>query len=251
MIKVLIHGSHGQMGVEVRKLLESEKSMTSVVFVDSFAAAGETGSVYTSIMDSAEEVDVIIDFSNPLLIDELLDYVEERNIPVVLCTTGLSDAQLNRVEIVSEKVAIFKSANMSVGVNSIIKLLQDATKMLKPMGYDIEIIEKHHNLKVDAPSGTALAMADAMNGILGNEYIYNYDRSKVRESRSEKEIGISVVRGGTIVGEHEVIFAGLDEVIEIKHSAYSKSVFAKGAIEAAKFLVGKPTGMYTMSDLIK
>ena len=175
----------------------------------------------------------------------------EKQIPVVLCTTGLSEEQLKKVEETSKKVAVLKSANMSLGVNMLLKLLQDATKVLAPVGFDIEIVEKHHNQKVDAPSGTALAMADSMNEVMENAYTYNYDRSQVRQKREKKEIGISAVRGGTIVGEHEVIFAGEDEVIEFKHTAYSKAVFAKGAVEAGKFLKGKGAGLYDMSDVIQ
>ena len=190
-------------------------------------------------------------FSNAAAVDGLLDYCVEKQVPVVLCTTGLSEEQLKKVEETSKKVAVLKSANMSLGVNMLLKLLQDAAKVLAPAGFDIEIVEKHHNQKVDAPSGTALAMADSINEALDNEYRYTYDRSQVREKREKKEIGISAVRGGTIVGEHEVIFAGEDEVIEFKHTAYSKAVFAKGAVEAGKFLKGKGAGLYDMSDVIQ
>lgn len=250
MIKVMLHGSHGKMGTEVRKLLESEDTMTAVVGIDTSKNSKSDMPIYSDILASKEEVDVIIDFSNALLVDKLLDYVEKKEIPLVLCTTGLSKEQLDKVEKVSKKVAILKSANMSLGINTLIKLLQEATRILNPVGYDIEMIEKHHNLKVDAPSGTALALADAMNEVLNNEYSYNYDRSNVRDKRIKKEIGISAIRGGTIVGEHEVIFAGVDEVIEIKHTAFTKGVFAKGALEAGKFLVDKPAGLYSMSDLM-
>lgn len=246
----MIHGSHGKMGTEVRKLIENEESMVAVVGVDTFAKEESPLPICAKIKDCKERVDVIIDFSNALLIDGLLDYVESNGVPLVLCTTGLSEEQLQRVDNVSEKVAILKSANMSLGINTLIKLLQEAARILNPAGYDIEMVEKHHNLKVDAPSGTALALADAMNEVLDGEYQYNYDRSGVREKRKRNEIGITAIRGGTIVGEHEVIFAGTDEVIEIKHTAYSKGVFAKGAVEAAKFLAGKPAGMYDMSHLI-
>jgi 4-hydroxy-tetrahydrodipicolinate reductase len=169
----------------------------------------------------------------------------------VLCTTGLSQEQLQRVEQVSEKVAVLKSANMSLGVNMLLKLLQEATNILAPAGFDIEIVEKHHNQKVDAPSGTALAMADSINEALDGSCNYVYDRTSERRKREKKEIGISAVRGGTIVGEHEVIFAGEDEVVEFKHTAYSKAVFAKGAVEAGKFLKGKGAGLYTMQDVIQ
>ena len=185
-----------------------------------------------------------------MAVDKLLDYAKNKKIPVVLCTTGLTPNQINKVAETSKDVAILKSANMSLGINTIMKLLKDAANIFAPAGFDIEIVEKHHNQKVDAPSGTALALADSINEARNNEYEYVYDRSQVRKKREKKELGISAVRGGTIVGEHEVIFAGVDEVIEIKHTAYSKSVFAKGAVEAAKFLAGKKNGMYDMSDVI-
>ena len=162
----------------------------------------------------------------------------------------LSEEQLAKAEKAAEKTAVLKSANMSLGINLLLKLLKDAAKVLAPAGYDIELVEKHHNQKLDAPSGTALALADSVNEALGNEYHYVYDRSTVRQKRDAKEIGISALRGGTIVGEHEVIFAGTDEVIEFKHTAYSRSVFGKGAVEAAKFLAGKESGMYDMSDVV-
>ena len=183
--------------------------------------------------------------------DELLKYGVERQIPMVLCTTGLSPEQLEAVEAASQKVAVLKSANMSVGVNMLLKILQEAAKVLAPAGFDIEIVEKHHNQKVDAPSGTALALADAVNEALDDAYTYKYDRSQDRKKRDRYEIGISAVRGGTIVGDHDVIFAGTDEVVTFSHRAYSKAVFGKGAVQAAKFLAGKPAGHYQMSDVIE
>ena len=168
----------------------------------------------------------------------------------MLCTTGLSEGQLQKVAEASKKTAVLKSANMSLGINLLLKLLQDAAKVLGPAGYDVELVERHHNQKLDAPSGTALALADSVNQALNNEYHYVYDRSQIRQKREKKEIGISAVRGGTIVGDHEVIFAGTDEVIEFKHTAYSRSVFAKGAVEAGKFLAGKAPGMYDMGDVV-
>ena len=196
------------------------------------------------------EADVVVDFSNAAAVDGLLAYCRAKNLPVVLCTTGLSEEQLAKVEETAKETAVLRSANMSLGINLLMKLLQDAAKVLAPSGFDVELVEKHHNQKLDAPSGTALALADAVNAALNQEYTYNYDRSKERKKREKKEIGIAAVRGGTIVGEHEVLFAGTDEVIEFKHTAYSRSVFAKGALEAAKFLAGKPSGMYDMSDVI-
>ena len=157
---------------------------------------------------------------------------------------------MEQIREAGKKVAVMKSANMSLGVNMLLKLLKEAARTLAPAGFDIEIVEKHHNRKVDAPSGTALAMADSMNEALGNVYTYQYDRSQRQEKRDPQEIGISAVRGGSIVGEHEVIFAGMDEIVEFKHTAYSRGIFAKGAVQAAKFMAGKPAGFYDMSDVI-
>lgn len=178
-------------------------------------------------------------------------YCVSRQIPVVVCTTGLSGEQDALLKTSSEKVAVLKSANMSLGVNTLMELLQTAAKVLAPAGFDMEIVEKHHNQKLDAPSGTAIALADSMNEALDEAYSYKYDRSQERKKRDKYEIGIQAVRGGNIVGEHEVIFAGTDEVITFKHTAYSKAIFGKGAIEAAKYLAGKPAGFYGMADVIK
>ena len=206
--------------------------------------------VFRTLEECTVPADVIIDFCSAKAIDGHTRDLVNHQIPVVVCTTGLSPEQTARVKEISSGVAVLKSANMSLGINMLLKLLKEAALTLAPAGFDIEIVEKHHNQKVDAPSGTALALADSMNEALDNRYVYKYDRSQVREKRSRDEIGISAVRGGNIVGEHEVIFAGVDEVIEFKHTAYSKTVFAKGAIEAAKFLAGKPAGFYDMSDVI-
>ena len=206
--------------------------------------------MFKSIKECDVKADAIIDFAVTAAIDDLLDYAVETKTPVVVCTTGLSAQQLDKVNEASKSVAVLRSANMSLGINTLMKVLKIATDVLAHRGFDIEIVEKHHNQKVDAPSGTALALADCINQELNNEYDYTYDRSNVREKRKKNEIGISAVRGGTIVGEHEVIFAGTDEVIEIKHTAYSKAIFAKGAIDAAKFLAGKEAGMYNMADVI-
>lgn len=250
MIRAIMHGCNGKMGRVITGLVKGDKEIEFVAGVDAYTAVPNEYPVFTSIDQCDVEADVIIDFSNASAVDGLLDYCVEKQVPVVLCTTGLSAEQLEKVEVASKKVAVLKSANMSLGVNLLIKLLKDAAKVLGPAGYDIELVEKHHNQKVDAPSGTALALADSINEALDNEYTYVYDRSQVREKRSQKEIGISAVRGGTIVGDHEVIFAGTDEVIEFKHTAYSKAVFGKGAVEAAKFLAGKAAGRYDMSDVI-
>ena len=214
------------------------------------ARSRPSGRIFPSLAKCNVKADGIIDFSNAAAVDELLDYCETKEMPVVLCTTGLSEAQLAKVDKVAQSTAVLKSANMSLGINTLMELLRKAALVFGPAGFDMEIVEKHHNQKVDAPSGTALALADSMNEALDNAYNYKYDRSQERVKRDKHEIGISAVRGGTIVGEHEVIFAGQDEVIEFKHTAYSKAVFAKGAVEAAKFLAGKPAGRYEMSDVI-
>ena len=219
--------------------------------VDARAQALNDYPVFGDISECDVEADVVIDFSNAAAVDHLLDWCQEKQMPVVLCTTGLSGEQLQRVEEAAGRTAVLKSANMSLGVNLLMKLLQDAAKVLAPEGFDMEIVERHHNQKVDAPSGTAIALADALNGALEGDYEYVYDRSGQRKKRDSHEIGISAVRGGTIVGEHEVIFAGEDEVIEFKHTAYSKALFAKGAVAAAKFLAGKGPGRYDMSDVIQ
>ena len=250
MVKMIMHGCNGKMGQTISRIVKEDAGAVIVAGVDKYTGITNDYPVFESIEKCDVEADVIIDFSNAAAVDGLLDYCVEKNVPVVLCTTGLSETQLDKVRGTSEKVAVLKSANMSLGVNMLLKLLKDATSILAPAGFDIEIVEKHHNLKVDAPSGTALAMADSMNEVLNQEYIYTYDRSKERKKREKKEIGIMAVRGGTIVGEHEVIFAGEDEVIEFKHTAHSKAVFAKGAIEAGKFLKGKGAGMYDMKDVI-
>ncbi len=250
MTRIIMHGCNGKMGQVITGICRDDADATIVAGVDVVDNRQNGYPVFTDINDCNVEADVIIDFAAAAAVDKLLEYAVAKKIPVVLCTTGLSPEQLNKVRQASQEVAVLKSANMSLGINTIMKLLKEAANVFAPAGFDIEIVEKHHNQKVDAPSGTALALADSINEARNNEYEYVYDRSQVRQKRGKKELGISAVRGGTIVGEHEVIFAGMDEVIEIKHTAYSKSVFAKGAVEAGKFLAGKPAGMYDMADVI-
>lgn len=250
MTKLMMHGCNGVMGQVITKIIEETDDAVMAAGVDRQDDGHNDYPVYTNLSDCKEEIDAIIDFSAAPAVDGLIDYAVERQIPLVLCTTGLSDEQLAKVEEASKKVAILRSANMSLGINTLFKLLKSMTKLLADAGFDIEIVEKHHRRKLDAPSGTALALAEAANEPLNNEYEFVYDRSQRREQRPKKEIGISAVRGGTIVGEHEVIFAGQDEVIELKHTAYSRAVFAKGAVSAALYLAGKPAGMYDMSDVI-
>ncbi len=250
MTKIIMHGCNGKMGQIITNLLKSDEEAVIVAGVDPYDNGQNSYPVFPKINDCNVEADVIIDFASEKAIDGLLDYVLEKSVPAVICTTGMFEEQLKRVKETSKQVAILKSANMSLGINMLFKLLQEATQILSPAGFDIELVEKHHNQKVDAPSGTALALADAIKEVLPDDYYYKYDRSQERSKRDPKEIGISAVRGGTIAGIHEVIFAGEDEVIEFTHTAYSKSVFAKGAIEAAKFLAGKPAGYYDMRDVI-
>ena len=250
MIKILMHGCNGRMGQMISGLVRDEEEMMIAAGVDTYQGVSNEYPVFGSIDACDDDVDVVIDFSNAAAADAVMEYCAKRQIPLVFCTTGLSEEQLQKLEDTAKQTAVLKSANMSLGINLLLKLLKDAAKVLAPAGYDIEIVEKHHNQKLDAPSGTALALADSINEAMDGSYVYTYDRSQVRRKREKKEIGISAVRGGTIVGEHEVLFAGLDEVIELKHTAYSRSVFGKGAVEAARFLAGTPAGMYDMSDVI-
>ncbi|WP_409015384.1 4-hydroxy-tetrahydrodipicolinate reductase [Anaerostipes caccae] len=250
MIKVMMHGCNGAMGQVISGIIEESESAVMAAGVDFKDDGHNPYPVFKNLEDCNVDVDVIIDFSSSKATDRLLSYVAEKQIPLVLCTTGLSEEQLKKVEETSKKTAILRSANMSLGVNILLKLVNTAAKVLADADFDIDIVEKHHKLKVDAPSGTALALADAVNEALHNEYEYVYDRSQRRIRRPKKEIGISAVRGGTIVGQHDVIFAGQDEVIEFHHMAYSKAIFGKGAVSAAIYLAGKPAGMYDMSDVI-
>lgn len=250
MVKVIMHGCNGHMGQVITGMLKEDPEAEIVAGIDLLDNRDNGYPVYTNIWDCDVKADVIIDFCSAKAADALLDYSAARQIPVVLCTTGLSEEQLQKVEETSKKVAVLKSANMSLGINLLMKLVKEAAQKLAPAGFDMEIVEKHHHFKVDAPSGTALALADSINEGLDNAYHYVYDRSQRREQRDAKEIGISAIRGGTIVGEHDVIFAGTDEVITFQHTAYSKSLFAKGAVAAAKFLAGKEPGWYQMADVI-
>ncbi len=250
MTNVIMHGCNGKMGQTIVGLIADDDEIVLAAGVDAYDEGKNSFPVFKNIKDCNVKADVIIDFSAAPAVDELLDYCVEQQIPCVLCTTGLSDAQLKKVEEASKKTAILKSANMSLGINMLMKLLKEAALVLAPAGFDVEIVEKHHKLKVDAPSGTALALGDSVNEALNKEYEYVYDRSQRREKRPQKEIGFSAVRGGTIVGEHDVIFAGADEVVTFSHTAYSKAVFGKGAVQAAKFLKGKLAGLYSMSDVI-
>ena len=250
MVRAIMHGCNGAMGQVISGIAAKDEEISIVVGIDMRTEQKNDYPVFASLNECKVEADVVIDFSNAAAVDELLDWCAEKKMPVVLCTTGLSEVQLAKVEETAEKTAVLRSANMSLGINMLLKLLKEAAQILAPAGFDIEILEKHHNQKVDAPSGTAIALADSINEAMGNTYHYKYDRSAIREKRDAKEIGIQAIRGGTIVGEHDVIFAGQDEVITFNHTAYSKAIFAKGAVQAAKFLAGKPEGRYDMADVI-
>ena len=225
MVRVIMHGCNGVMGQVITKMAKDMDGLTIVAGIDLKNDKENGYPVYPSLEECKEEADVVVDFASPKAADHLKE--------------------------TAEKTAVLRSANMSLGVNLLLKLVQDAAKVLAGAGFDIEIVEKHHNQKKDAPSGTALALADSMNEALGDQYHYVYDRSSVHEKRDPKEIGIASVRGGSIVGDHDVIFAGKDEVITFNHTAYSKAIFAKGALEAAKFLAGKEPRLYDMSDVVQ
>ena len=250
MTKIIMLGCNGRMGQMITDMVKQDDECMIVAGIDIVDNRDNGYPVYTKLADCDVEADAIIDFTSATDFESRMDYAVDKQIPIIECSTGLSEEQMDYLKKASEKVAVLKSANMSLGINTLFKLLQDAAKVFASAGFDIEIVEKHHNQKLDAPSGTALALADSMKEVLEDDYFYRYDRSQLRQKRDPKEIGISAVRGGTIVGEHEVIFAGEDEVIEFKHTAHSKAVFAKGAVEAAKFLAGKPAGMYDMRDVI-
>ena len=245
-----MHGCNGHMGQVISGLIAQDTDAQIVAGIDLCDNQKNDYPVFTDIKACDVQADVMIDFSSFRATDGVLEYCREKKLPLVLCTTGLTEEQLAKVKEYSKDVAILRSANMSLGVNTLMKLIQDAAKVLATAGFDMEIVEKHHKLKCDAPSGTALALADSLNEAMGEKYHYVYDRSQVHQQRDELEIGISAVRGGTIVGDHDVIFAGPDEVVTLSHRAYSKTVFGKGAVEAAKFLAGKPAGMYDMQNVI-
>lgn len=251
MVKIIMNGCNGHMGQVISRIVEQDAEAEIVAGIDIADNRQNSYPVFTDIEACDAEADVLIDFSSVKATDAMLAYCAKRKLPAVVCTTGLSEEQIARIAETSKETAVLRSANMSLGVNLLLKLIQEAAKVLAPAGFDMEIVERHHNLKVDAPSGTALALADSLNEAMDSEYHYVYDRSREKKRRDGKEIGISAVRGGTIVGDHEIIFAGTDEVIEFRHTAYSKAIFAKGAVWAAKFLAGKTAGMYDMSDVIQ
>ena len=249
MTKIVLVGINGKMGQVICRIIDSYDNAEIVCGVDINTEEKNGVPVYSDFNDVKEDCDVIIDFSHPSSLDSTLNYAVRENKGVVIATTGYNSEGILKIKNAAEKIPVFFSANMSLGVNLIIELAKKATAILSE-GFDIEIVEKHHNQKIDAPSGTALAIADAINGVCNNSNDYVYDRHSSRKKRGKKEIGIHSVRGGTIVGEHEIIFAGTDEIIEIKHTAMSKEIFAVGAVKAAVYLKDKTAKLYNMNDLI-
>lgn len=249
MTKILLSGCSGKMGRVIEDLTKGYENCEIVGGIDLVDDGTLSFPVFTSPDKVNVKADVIIDFSHPSCLVGVVSYAAENKIPLVVCTTGLTAEQKNFMYSKSNETAIFFSANMSIGINLLADLAKKATSVLED-NFDIEIVEAHHNRKLDAPSGTALYIADCINEACKEQKEYTYDRHSVRKKREKSEMGIHSIRGGTIVGEHTVIFAGNDEIIEIKHTALSRDVFAEGAIAAAGFMVGKAPGMYDMNDLI-
>ena len=250
MTNMIMYGCNGRMGKMISDIVKDDEAVTIVAGVDLNTECINGYPVYDDINKVTQKADVVVDFGNAAAVDKVLDWCIEKKVALVECTTGLSDAQLLRIKDAAKDIAMFKSANMSLGINLLQKILKENSAKLAEEGFDIEIVEKHHKMKLDAPSGTAIALADSINEGLSERKDYVYDRSERRLARPATEIGISAVRGGTIVGDHDVIFAGQDEVVTFSHTAYSRAVFAKGAIAAAKFVTGKSAGAYDMSDVL-
>lgn len=250
MLRIILNGCNGKMGQAITACVNSREDCEIVAGVDKEPIMLSRYPVFTDPHDITCEADVLIDFSHPSALKNVLSFCVSRKVPAVIATTGFSDEQIEEIKNTSNQIPVFFSFNMSLGVNLLVELCKKAASVLGN-DFDIEIVEAHHNQKIDAPSGTALMLANAINQVLNNEYIYKYDRHSQRKKRSKKEIGIHAVRGGTIVGEHQVIFAGRDEIITLSHSARSKEIFAAGAISAALFLFNKPSGLYNMLDLVK
>ncbi len=238
------------MGRIITDLIKEDEGISIVAGVDIAGGQASDFPVYKDIMDCDTDADAVVDFGNASAVGKVIDFCLEKGIALVECTTGLSAEDEEKLRVASERIAVLKSANMSLGVNVLQKALSQVSKVLYESGFDIEIVEKHHRMKLDAPSGTAIALGDTIKQALDADVDYVYDRSDRREKRSNREIGFSAVRGGTITGDHDVIFAGQDEVITFSHRAYSRAIFAKGAIAAAKFVSGRDPGYYTMSDVI-
>lgn len=250
-MKVLLHGCNGRMGQVLVRLISEASDMEVVCGVDNVPEKFKNDfPVYGALDKVTEDVDIIIDFSNHSCISDIIKFGNQRKLPLIICTTGFTPEERSLMLDASKLIPIFNSANMSIGVNILISLVKQAAKAIYE-DFDIEIIEKHHNQKLDSPSGTALMIADAINNTLNNEYDYVYGRHSKTEKRTKKEIGIHAIRGGSIVGEHQVIFAGGGEVIEVNHSALSRDVFGYGALAAARFMINRKPGIYNMDDVLK
>lgn len=249
MLKILLSGCNGRMGRVISELVSGSDNMTIVAGIDISKEKLFTYPVYDNPFDYDGPADVLIDFSNPSVIDHLLKFCQDKKMPAVLATTGYTDDQIKLIEQASSQIPIFRSSNMSIGICLITELARQAAVLLGP-DFNIEITEKHHNKKLDAPSGTAASMADAIAEVLPYQADFTYGRRSASKRREVNEIGIHSLRGGTIVGDHEVLFAGNDELIEIKHTALSRSIFANGAVKAAEFIVEQDPGLYNMSDLV-
>lgn len=249
MTDIILCGANGKMGKVIRDIVAKRDDCRIAAGID-LNTVSDSFPIYSSFDEIKEDADVIIDFSNPVLLNDLLDFAVKKSMPVVIATTGYDESQKKQIEEASRKTSVFFTYNMSLGINLLANLAKKAVQVLGD-GFDIEIIEKHHNQKIDAPSGTALMLADAICEELNKPMKYEYDRHSKREKRTKNEIGMHAVRGGTIVGEHEIMFAGRDEIITLSHSARSKEVFAVGAVNAALFLKDKPAGMYSMKEMIE
>lgn len=249
MTKIILSGANGKMGRVIQNVVSSRDDCEIVAGVD-LNTESNSFPVYSNIKEVTEKADVIIDFSNPVALESLLEYSKLNTMPIVIATTGYDDNQKQTIKEASKECPIFFTYNMSMGINLLANLAKKAVSVLGS-DFDIEIIEKHHNQKIDAPSGTALMLADAICEEIDNPMKYEYDRHSKREKRTKNEIGLHAVRGGTIVGEHDIMFCGRDEIITLSHSARSKEIFAVGAVNAAVYMSGKEAGLYDMAELIK
>jgi len=250
MLKLILSGCNGHMGQVVTTIVANDPAISIIAGIDIDTRKLNDYPVYADPNEITDNADVILDFSNPSALESLLKYSQTRNIPLILCATGYSAGQIAAIEKTSEQIPVFRSGNMSVGINLLADLIKRACAVLGE-DFDVEIVERHHRRKVDAPSGTALMLADAASAALPYDPEYVFERESKRNPRDACEIGISAVRGGTIVGVHDVIFAGQDEVIEMRHTAASRDVFAVGALRAVKFIAKRPPGMYNMSDVLR
>ncbi len=250
MTEIAITGACGKMGRVIAELINNRTDCHVCGGIDIQPLQYGDFPVVKKVFELPQKPDVIIDFSHPSALDDILSYCKMKNVPAVIATTGYTDEQIMEIKSAASQIPLFFTFNMSLGINLLADLAKRAAAILGDQ-FDVEILEKHHNLKKDAPSGTAIMLAEEINGVYGNQKKYVYDRHNVRKAREKEEIGISSVRGGTIVGEHDIIFAGHDEVITLSHSAQSKEVFAVGAVNAAVFLKNKAAGLYDMNDLIE